>query len=105
MTDTFLERGITIKSDRYSATTDSRCNAASRQRPTTHHPSNSGASENFGWTVLPYLPYIPDLASSDYYLFPMLTERLCGQSFRKDDEIKEEICNIGIQKLELHPQK
>ncbi|XP_014484747.1 PREDICTED: uncharacterized protein LOC106749613 [Dinoponera quadriceps] len=42
-----------------------------------------------GWTVMPHPPYSPDLAPSDYHLFPKLKEHLCGQRFRSDNEVKE----------------
>ena len=33
-------------------------------------------------------PYSPDLAPSDYHLFPNLKKYLCGQRFSTDDELK-----------------
>lgn len=71
---------------------------------------------NFGWTVMPHPPYSPDLAPSDYRLFPKFKEHLSGQRFRSDDEVKEEVkrfldglaaefYDIGKLKLEHRLQK
>ncbi|XP_071083885.1 histone-lysine N-methyltransferase SETMAR-like [Haliotis cracherodii] len=40
-----------------------------------------------GFKVLPHPPYSPDLAPSDYFLFPNLRKELCGRHFRSDDEL------------------
>ncbi|XP_071093101.1 histone-lysine N-methyltransferase SETMAR-like [Haliotis cracherodii] len=37
--------------------------------------------------VLPHPPYSPDLAPSDYFLFPNLKKKLRGRHFRSDDEL------------------
>ncbi|KOX80733.1 Histone-lysine N-methyltransferase SETMAR [Melipona quadrifasciata] len=42
----------------------------------------------FDWDVLPYPPYSPDLAPSDYYLFLSLKNSLRGKSFKSISEIK-----------------
>ncbi|XP_071083831.1 histone-lysine N-methyltransferase SETMAR-like [Haliotis cracherodii] len=39
-----------------------------------------------GLKVLPHPPYSPDLAPSDYFLFPNLKKELRGRHFRSDDE-------------------
>lgn len=60
--------------------------------------------------------YNPDLTSNDYHLFTKLKEHLSGQSFRIDDDVKEDVkrflngstpqfCDIGVQKLKHHLQK
>lgn len=72
--------------------------------------------KQFGWTVMPHPPYSPDLAPSDYHLFPNLKEHLGGQRFSTDDEVKEEVTrylnglaanffDMGIQKLVQRLQK
>lgn len=71
---------------------------------------------DFGWTILPHPPYSPDLAPSDYHLFPKLKEHLGGLRFSTDEEVKEEVTrflkglaaefyNMGIEKLEHRLQK
>jgi len=40
---------------------------------------------------MPHPPYSPDLAPSDYHLFPELKEHLGGQRFRSEDAVKEEV--------------
>ncbi|XP_071092643.1 histone-lysine N-methyltransferase SETMAR-like [Haliotis cracherodii] len=40
-----------------------------------------------GFKVLPHPPYSPDLAPSDYFLFPNLKKELHGRHFRSDDEL------------------
>jgi histone-lysine N-methyltransferase SETMAR len=65
---------------------------------------------------MPHPPYSPDLAPSDYHLFPNLKEHFGGQRFSTDDEVKDEVTrylnglaanffDMGIQKLVQHPQK
>jgi hypothetical protein len=40
-----------------------------------------------GWTVLPHLPYSLYLASSDFHLFCLMKDGLCGKHFTNDDVI------------------
>lgn len=44
-----------------------------------------------GWDVLPHPPYSPDLAPSDFHLFPRLKEPLRGKRFHSLDEMKEAV--------------
>ena len=37
--------------------------------------------------MLPHAPYSPDLAPSDYFLFPNLKKWLSGQRFSNDEEV------------------
>ena len=48
--------------------------------------------ENFGWEVVPYPPYSPDLAPSDYHLFGPLKNHLRGTKFSDDEAVKEICC-------------
>ena len=43
---------------------------------------------NLGWELLPYLPYSPDLAHSDFHRFGPLKEFTRGTKFESDDEVK-----------------
>ena len=40
-----------------------------------------------GYELVPHLPYSPDLAPSDYILFPNLKKWLDGKRFSSNDEI------------------
>jgi len=42
------------------------------------------------YELLPHPPYSPDLAPSDYYLFPNLKRWLQGKRFHSNDEIISE---------------
>jgi len=41
-------------------------------------------------TVMPHPPYLPDLAPSDFFLFPKLKMNIKGRSFQKFKEIQAE---------------
>jgi len=49
-----------------------------------------------GYKLLPHPPYLPDLALSDFYLFPLLKEHLRGRRYESDDDVIQ----TGIQKLQ-----
>jgi hypothetical protein len=62
--------------------------------------------QEFGWEVFER----PDLATSDFHLFPKLKEFLVGRRFKSDETMKDavkewlnglavEVCDEGIQKL------
>jgi histone-lysine N-methyltransferase SETMAR len=66
--------------------------------------------QEFGWEVFEHPAYSPDLAPSDFYLFPKLKEFLDGRHFKSDEEVKDaikewlnglvvEVYDEGIQKL------
>ncbi|GFW51094.1 mariner Mos1 transposase [Trichonephila clavipes] len=44
--------------------------------------------EYFGWEVLDHVPYSPNLAPSDFYLFRHLKHKLGGNSFSDNEEGK-----------------
>uniref|UniRef100_A0A1B6CNN9 Mos1 transposase HTH domain-containing protein n=1 Tax=Clastoptera arizonana TaxID=38151 RepID=A0A1B6CNN9_9HEMI len=46
---------------------------------------------DFLWDVFGHPPYSPDLAPSDFHLFPHLKQHLRGRTFANDDELKEEV--------------
>ncbi len=43
------------------------------------------------WEVLPYLPYSPDIAPSDYHLFRAMDNFVQNKEFYNDDELKQEV--------------
>ena len=49
------------------------------------------AIQHLDFSVLPHPPYSPDLAPSDFYLFPELKEHLKGQHFSCDEEVKSAV--------------
>ena len=51
-----------------------------------------------GWDVLPYPPYSPDLAPSDYFLFRSLQNSLNGKNFNNDDDIKSYLIQLFANK-------
>jgi hypothetical protein len=44
-----------------------------------------------GWPVLPYPPYSPDLAPSDFHLFGSLKDALRGTHFEDDNSVIEAV--------------
>lgn len=44
--------------------------------------------DQFGWDVFDHPPYSPDLAPSDYHLFPNMKKWLGSQRFMNDNELK-----------------
>ena len=72
--------------------------------------------KKFGWTVMPHPPYSPDLAPSDYHLFPKLKDHEGGKRFKSDDAVQTEVArlleglagdlfDLGMQKLEHRLKK
>jgi len=64
-----------------------------------------------GYELLPHPPYSPDLAPSDFCLFPLLKEHLRGRRYESDDDVIQSVedflheqdelfYQIGIQKLQ-----
>ena len=49
------------------------------------------AMQRLDFSVLPHLPYNPDLAPSNFHLFPKLKERLKGQCFSCDEDVKSAV--------------
>ena len=44
--------------------------------------------------LLPHPPYSPDLAPSDYHLFPNMKKQLRGRVFNDDDETKAAVMKV-----------
>jgi histone-lysine N-methyltransferase SETMAR len=47
--------------------------------------------QEFGWEVFEHPAYSPDLAPSDFHLFPKLKEFLGGKYMETDAEVKETV--------------
>ena len=52
-----------------------------------------------GFELLDHPPYSPDLAPSDYRLFPKLKEHLRGKKFSFDNEVMQRLDNPSSRKL------
>ena len=65
---------------------ESRCSALSGQCVCSHVTAMTAATE-CGLEVLPYPPYSPDMAASDFYMFPKLKSNLCGTQFGSQEGI------------------
>ena len=69
-----------------------KCNTSStRQRQASHKCRKKDAIQRLDFSVLPYPPYSPDLAPSDFHLFAKLKEHLKGQRFSCDEEVKSAV--------------
>ncbi|GBO31891.1 hypothetical protein AVEN_8729-1 [Araneus ventricosus] len=49
--------------------------------------------EQFKWNVSDHTAYSPDLATSDFHLYPELKNWLGDQSFQKNEEIQSNVKN------------
>ena len=69
------------------------------------------AAEECGYEILPHPAYSPDLAPSDYHLFPKLKSELRGRKYDSDDDVMDAVNGVltvlpkaffstGIVKLE-----
>lgn len=122
----FLEKGRTITGAYYAALLDQLKEEVERKRPhmkkkkILFHDDNAPAhtsliaqakKHELGFEILPHPPYSPDLAPSDYYLFPNFKRWLCGKRFCSNSEVKSategyfkgldsSYFKKGIQKLE-----
>ena len=54
----------------------------------------------FGWEVMLHLPYSPDLAPSDYYLFRSLQNSLNGKTSNDDEAVKSHLVQFFADKDE-----
>jgi len=45
----------------------------------------------FGWDVINHPPYSPDVAPSNFHVFPALKKHPGGKKFSSDKEVQEEI--------------
>lgn len=101
----YLEKGRTINADYYIALLD-RLDAELREKrrvtqrktilylhdnapPHKAHKATTKL-EQLGYELVLHPPYSPDLAPSDYYLFPNLKRMLQGKRFHSNAEVEEE---------------
>lgn len=127
----YLPRGQTINADRYAQTLQNLKQAIRDKRKgrltkgvcLLHDNARPHVARKilellakFGWDVLEHPPYSPDLAPSDYHVFPALKEHLSGQRFENDEEVTEAVnrflreagknwYDTGINKLVVRLQK
>lgn len=121
----FLPRGTTINAERYCETLAKLRRAIQNRRrgllssgvvllhdnARPHVAARTQAQlDNFHWEILDHPPYSPDLAPSDFHLFPKLKEFLGGKRLESDEVLHETVTNWfksqaaefyeeGIQKL------
>lgn len=101
----YLEKGRTITGDYYVALLDRLNDEIKKKRPHMtkkkvlfHHdnaPAHSSLKamaklNELRYELLPHPPYSPDLAPSDYYLFPNLKRWLQGKRFYSNEEVEFE---------------
>jgi len=101
-----LERNATINKEKYCLSLEKLRRAIKTKRPdlgdskikfyqdnarplTAHMSLNKIAS--YGWTLMRYPAYSPDLAPSDFYLFGRLKTFLRGKQFISDENIISEV--------------
>lgn len=110
----YLEKGKTITGEYYASLLEKLKAAIAEKRPGMakkkvlfHHdnaPSHSSRVSQQKLTelrfqMLPHPPYSPDLAPSDYHLFPKLKTFLAGQKFGSNEEVIQEV-NAYFEGLE-----
>jgi transposase len=58
-------------------------------------PHSAAATVNllnsWGWEILPHPPYSPDLAPSDFHLFPKMKNQPRGQRFHSNEDVQNEV--------------
>lgn len=101
----YLEQGRTITGAYYSSLLDKLNDAIKVKRPhlakkrVLFHQDNAPAHksrvvaaklEELRFQELPHAPYSPDLAPSDFYLFPNLKRWLGGRRFTSNEEVEAE---------------
>lgn len=98
----YLQKGQTITGEYYASELRQLKEAIKQKRPgklragvlllqdnAPVHTAQVAVAEaaNCGFELLPHPPYSPDLAPSDFFLFPKLKSELRGHHFRTDDEV------------------
>ncbi|GFT98876.1 histone-lysine N-methyltransferase SETMAR [Trichonephila clavipes] len=105
----FMPRGTTINADRYCETLNKLRRAIQNKRRGMltkgvrfHHDNarphtanrTTALVERFGWEMVSHPPYSPDLAPSDFHLFPELKKNLGGTQFQTDEEVQNAVVNF-----------
>lgn len=105
MTD-YLDKGFTINGQYYASLLSQLKTAIKSKRPgklkkgVLFHQDNAPAHKSTvamatihhcGYKLIEHPPYSPDLAPSDYHLFPNLKKNLSGKKFQTDDEVKSAV--------------
>lgn len=100
----YLEPGTTITAERYCQTLHNLRKAIKNKRPgllskgvllfhDNARPHSAKVTTDlltaFKWDVFSHPAYSPDLAPSDFFLFPMLKTALGGMRFRNNAEVEE----------------
>jgi len=70
-------------------------NSGRHDKPENHSGSTPSLQPRFVTVrllVVPHPPYSPDLAPSDFWLFPKLKETLKGQNFSWDAQVEAAMC-------------
>lgn len=127
----FMPAGTTINANRYCETLENLRRAIQNKRRgvltkgVRFHQDNARPHiacvtidliNKCGWDTVTHPPYSPDLAPSDYHLFPELKKYLDVIHFRTEEELKEEVLSylrgmavefydVGINKMVHHMQK
>ena len=124
----FLEQGASINSEYYCNLLTKVDKTFRRRYPNIRplllqdnarpHTARSTLAKinNLDWDVLSHPPYSPDLAPSDFYLFPHMKKPFRGTRFETMDQVKakykrwceekdSEFFKAGIRELELRYQK
>lgn len=102
----FMERGTTITAASYGVTLQNLRRAIQNKRRgmlssgfvllhDNARPHTANATKNllqrFGWEVFDHPPYSPDLAPSDFHLFPRMKKSLGGHHFATDNELQTSV--------------
>lgn len=127
----YLPRGTTITADRYCevlrslrrAIQNKRRGKLSKKVILFHDNARPHSArqtrdllDRFKWEIFGHPPYSPDLAPSDFHLFPQLKNHLGGKRFATEELLKEEVerwvsslaadwYNSGLKKLLPRYQK
>lgn len=116
----FMERGTTINSEVYCETLKRLRRAIQNKRrgmltsgvvllhdnARPHTARKTGELlERFNWDIFSHPPYSPDLAPSDFHLFPCMKRWLASQRFENDDELKNAVTGwLNSQAAEFYAE-
>ncbi len=108
----YMPKGTTINSASYQKTLTKLRAAIWRKRPgltkkmlllhDNARPHSAAATQDllakFQWEVFAHPPYSPDLAPSDYHLFPQLKRHLGGMRFTNDADLQKEVSKFFAER-------